>query len=66
MKWMSVYLFGYVIFMIGVFGALWQWNVLEDIGATWTLILALLAFGVGVMIAVSNSGRKENITIDSK
>lgn len=66
MKWMSMYLVGYVIFMLGVFAALWKLEVLSDLGSTWTMILALIAFGIGVMVAISSSGRKENITIDSK
>jgi hypothetical protein len=63
---MSVFLVGYVIFMVGVFLALWKWGVLEDLGTAWSSILGLLALGFGVMIAVTNSGRKENIEIDSK
>jgi hypothetical protein len=66
MKWMSIYLVGYLIFMAGVFIALWKLDVLEEIGPTWTGVAVLLAIGIGVMIAVSNSGRKENIEIKSK
>jgi hypothetical protein len=66
MKWMSIYLIGYLIFMAGVFIALWKLDVLEEIGPTWTGVAVLLAIGIGVMIAVSNSGRKENIEIKSK
>ena len=66
MKWMSAYFIGYVIFMVGVFLALWQLDVLDQIGPTWSLILGVLALGLGVMIAVANSGRKENVTIDTK
>jgi hypothetical protein len=66
MKWVSIYLFGYVVFMVGVFLALWKLEVLEAIGPTWTMILVVLAAGIGVMVAVANSGRKENIQIDTK
>jgi hypothetical protein len=65
-KWMSVYLLGYLIFMAGVFIALWKMDVLEEIGPTWTTVSVLVALGIGVMIAVSNSGRKENVEIKSK
>jgi uncharacterized membrane protein YoaK (UPF0700 family) len=66
MKWVSLYLVGFIIFMVGVFWALSAAGVLDDIGPTWTMISVLIALGIGVMIAVSSSGRKENITIDSK
>jgi len=65
MKWTSLYFLGYAVFMVGVFMALWKFGVLEDIGSTWTMILVLLTIGIGVMIAVANGGRKENITVDS-
>jgi hypothetical protein len=66
MKWVSAYLVGYVIFMTGVFLALWKLEVLDTIGSTWTGIAILVALGIGVMIAVANSGRKENIEVDTK
>ena len=66
MKWMSVYLIGYLLFMAGVFVALWKWEILDQIGPTWTLVAVLVALGLGVMVAVSNSGRKENIEVQSK
>ena len=66
MKWMSIYLLGYLLFMGGVFLALGQWGILDDMGPTWTLITVLISLGIGVMIAVANSGRKENIQISSK
>ena len=66
MKWVSLYLVGFIIFMVGVFLALQHWGVLDEIGPTWTMIAVIVTLGLGVMIAVSSSGRKENITIDSK
>ncbi len=66
MKWMTIYLFGYLVFMAGVFIALWQLDVLDDLGSVWTTVIVLVALGIGVMIAVSNSGRKENVEIKSK
>jgi hypothetical protein len=66
MKWMSLYLVGYLLFMAGVFLALWKWDILDQIGPSWTLVAVLVALGMGVMIAVSNSGRKENVEIKTK
>ncbi|HVG93450.1 MAG TPA: hypothetical protein VND21_03310 [Planctomycetota bacterium] len=65
MKWMSIYLIGYLLFMGAVFLALSHLGILDDMGPTWTLISVLFALGVGIMIAVANSGRKDNIEIDS-
>jgi hypothetical protein len=65
-KWTSLYFLGYLLFMGGVFLALWKWGILEDIGPTWTAIAVLISLGIGVMIAVANSGRKENIEVQSK
>jgi hypothetical protein len=64
MKWMSVYLVGYLLLMTGLFIALSQWGVLDDMGPTWTLVAVLVALGIGIMISVSSSGRKSNIEID--
>lgn len=66
MKWTGAYLIGYVILMGGILAALWKLNVLQRIGAAWTLIGIVIAIGLGIMIAVANSGRKESISIDEK
>ena len=66
MKWTGMYLVGYVIVIGGLLAALWKLGVLATIGTTWTLIGVAIAIGLGVMIAVSNSGSKENIQIDRK
>ncbi len=64
MKWTGMYLLGFVILMGGLLAALWKLGVLASIGSTWTLIGVAIAIGLGIMIAVSNSGSKENIEID--
>lgn len=66
MKWTGIYFLGYVIFMIGLFAALWKLDVLDNIGTTWTVILAVLAIGFGIMIAVSGSGEKKTVEVDHK
>ena len=66
MKWTGMYLLGYVIFIGGLVAALWKIGVLDNIGTTWTVIGLVVAIGIGIMIAVSNSGTKENIEIDRK
>ena len=64
MKWTGIYLVGYVIMLGGIIAALWKSGVLQRIGTTWTLIGIVIAVGIGIMIAVANSGRKENIRIE--
>jgi len=66
MKWAGMYLVGFVVLIGGVLAALWKLGVLQSIGVTWTLIGVAIVFGIGIMISVANSGRKENIEIDRK
>ncbi|MFY9326579.1 MAG: hypothetical protein WAO76_00940 [Georgfuchsia sp.] len=66
MKWASMYLVGFLVFVGGVLAALWKLGILANIGATWTLIGVAIAIGLGIMISVSNSGSKENIQIERK
>ena len=66
MKWAVMYLVGFVILIGGVLAALWKLGILDSIGTTWTVIGVVIAFGLGIMIAVSHSGSKENIEIDRK
>jgi uncharacterized membrane protein HdeD (DUF308 family) len=66
MKWAGMYLVGFVVLVGGVLAALWKLRILESIGTTWTLIGTAIAIGFGIMIAVSNSGSKENIEIERK
>jgi hypothetical protein len=61
-----MYLVGFIILLGGILAALWKLGILASIGMTWTLIGVAIAIGVGIMIAVSNSGIKENIQIDRK
>ncbi len=66
MKWAGMYLVGFIILIGGVLAALWKLGILASIGTTWTIIGVIIALGLGTMIAVSNSGTKENIQIDRK
>jgi hypothetical protein len=66
MKWAGMYLFGFVVLVGGLLAGLWKMGVLERIGAAWTLIGVAVLIGIGIMLAVSHSGRKDNIQIDSK
>ena len=66
MKWTGIYLLGYVILIGGLLAALWKLGILASIGTTWTLIGIMIAIGIGIMLAVSSSGKKENIEINRK
>ncbi|WP_158068733.1 hypothetical protein [Chlorobium sp. KB01] len=47
--------------MGGVLAALWQLDVLATVGTVWTAIGVIIAVGIGIMLAVSSSGTKENV-----
>lgn len=66
MKWANMYLVGFIILIGGVLAALWKLGILASIGTTWTVIGVVIALGIGIMVAVSNSGAKESIQIDNK
>ena len=66
MKWAGMYLVGFVVLVGGVLAALWKLGILQSIGITWTLIGLAIVLGIGIMISVANSGRKDNIEIDRK
>ena len=64
MKWTGAYFVGYILFLAGVLLALGKAGVLAQIGAAWTAIGVVIALGLGIMVAVANSGRKESISIE--
>jgi hypothetical protein len=64
MKWTGLYLLGYVVLVCGGLAALWKLGVLESIGTTWTIIGVVMLIGLGIMVAVSSGGAKQNIEID--
>ena len=66
MKWMRMYLLGYAIVLCGLVGALWKMGVIERVGPAWTAIGIVIAIGIGFMISVANSGKKETVEIDGK
>jgi len=66
MKWMQMYMVGFVIVLGGVFAAMWKLGVIERVGAGWTAIGIVIAIGLGVMVSIANSGKKETLEIDRK
>ena len=66
MKWMQMYLVGYIVVLAGLGAALWKLGVIERVGSTWTAIGIVIAIGLGIMVSVSSSGNKETVEIDQK
>jgi len=64
MKWIGVYLVGYVLLIVALVLALWKTGVLASIGPFWVGVGLLAAIGLGIIVAVANSGRKESVEID--
>jgi hypothetical protein len=64
MKWMNIYLIGYLVFLGGIVLALLKAGVIEQIGTAWTAIGLVIAIGIGIMVSVANSGEKKTIEVD--
>jgi hypothetical protein len=61
MRFASMFLVGYAVFLAGVAAALWKLGVLERVGAQWTAIGFVIAVGLGVMLGI---GGRRSIEID--
>lgn len=64
MKWTGLYLLGYFVLLGGILLALWKFGALASIGTTWIMIGLVIAIGIGIMVAVTNSGEKKTIEVD--
>ena len=63
MRFLKIYLIGYFILLLGAGLALWQSGVLRQIPGVWLAIGAIIAIGLGIMLAVA-SGRPAVTTRD--
>jgi hypothetical protein len=54
LRFIHLYLVGYIFLIIGIGLALWQVGVLSRIAPIWIGIGAILAIGVGIMLSVSS------------
>jgi hypothetical protein len=54
LRFIHLYLVGYIFLMVGIGLALWQLGVLNRIAPIWIGIGALLAIGLGIMLSVSS------------
>jgi hypothetical protein len=58
MRFVSMYLIGYFVLLIGALAALWYGGALRHISAVWVLIGLVIAVGLGIMLAIS-AGKPE-------
>jgi hypothetical protein len=65
MKFIQLFIVGYFILVVGVGLALWQTGVLARVSPIWIAIGALIALGVGIMMAVS-SGKPSGGSVQIK
>jgi hypothetical protein len=56
MRFLKIYLIGYFVLLLGAGLALWQSGILRQIPGVWLAIGAIIAIGLGIMLAVA-SGR---------
>ena len=54
MRFIHLFLLGYVVLLVGVVLALWQSGILRRIDPIWIAIAAIIAVGLGIMAAVSS------------
>lgn len=54
MRFIHLFLVGYVILVLGVVLALWQTGVLGRVAPVWIVVGSLVAIGVGIMVSVSS------------
>lgn len=64
MKWIGIYLVGYVLLLVAGLLVLWKTGALDAIGPFWVGVGLLVAVGAGIMLAVAKSGKKETIEVN--
>ena len=58
MRFVSIYLIGYFILVLGALAALWYGGALRHMSPTWVTIGLVIALGLGIMLAIS-AGKPE-------
>ena len=64
MKFINMYLVGYVVLILGLALGLWQIGVLQALAPVWIAIGAIVLVGLGIMFSVS-AGKPPTTTIQS-
>jgi hypothetical protein len=55
MRFLTIYLVGYFVLLIGAVWAMWESGILRQIPGVWIAIGAVIAIGLGIMLAVASS-----------
>ena len=55
MRFLTIYLVGYFVLLIGATWALWESGILSEIPGVSIGIAAIIAIGLGIMLAVASS-----------
>jgi hypothetical protein len=55
MRFLKIYLIGYFVLLVGAAWALWESRILQQIPGVWIAIGAVIAIGLGIMLAVASS-----------
>lgn len=55
MRFLRIYLVGYFILLFGAVLALWQSGMLEKIPVVWIVIGAIVAVGLGLVLAATSA-----------
>jgi len=53
MRFVHLYLIGYVILVLGALAALWNGGILQRVSGSWIAIGLVIAVGLGVMLAAT-------------
>jgi hypothetical protein len=56
MRFLRLYLIGYFVLLFGAVLALWQSGILRQIPGVWIAIGAVIAVGLGIILAVVSAG----------
>ena len=62
MRYINLYMVGWIVFCLGVVLALWKSGILNNIAPVWIVIGLVIALGIGIMMSVGSG--KPTITSD--
>jgi hypothetical protein len=54
MRFLTIYLIGYFVLLLGAAWALFESGILDEIPGVWIAIAAVIAIGLGIMLAVAS------------
>ena len=55
MRFLTLYLIGYFLLLLGAAWALWESGILGELPGIWIAIGTVIAIGFGIMLAVASS-----------